>query len=99
MADIASNIQSIVATDCARSRGKGVGGAEEGYVEVNKRQYKNDVAYVPRPVFTASRPSQTIAQIGPLPMSKFIRDIEWKDRVMHTLDESWEERLGGEILV
>lgn len=26
---------------------------------------------IPRPVLTASRPSQTIAQIGPLPMSVF----------------------------
>ena len=41
--------------------GDGVNGGGRGVEEEN----------IPRPVLTASRPSQTMAQIGPLPMSVF----------------------------
>jgi hypothetical protein len=37
---------------------------------------KNWVKNIHRPVLTASRPSQTIAQIGPLPMSIVVRFAE-----------------------
>lgn len=71
VADVAANINGVVATDGARCRSQWVGGTEESYRErklASFEQYQI-LKYVLRPVLTASRPSQTIAQMGPLPMS------------------------------
>jgi hypothetical protein len=72
VADIAADIDSVVTADGTWLGSEGVGCTEEdchilvevdGMLEVGRGQD------LPRPVLTASRPSQTIAQIGPLPMS------------------------------
>lgn len=71
-------------------KGEG-GGSEEG---VGQRS-----GSLPRPVLTASSPSQTIATIGPLFMSVgevSRRKIDnWMER--HTVDEVGEERLGRKV--
>ena len=70
MADVAADVDGEVTTDGARGRGSGVGGAENGWCYV--RNGKNSMLGgfdLLRPVLTASRPSQTMAQMGPESMS------------------------------
>ena len=70
MADVAADVDGEVTTDGARGRGSGVGGAENGWCYV--RNGKNSMLGrfdLLRPVLTASRPSQTMAQMGPEFMS------------------------------
>lgn len=63
----------VVTTDGARSGGKGVGGTEDGCGQMLDTKgtmgYLNGL-YILRPVLTTSRPSQTMATMGPLSMSR-----------------------------
>lgn len=72
------------------------------------RELDMKVGDIPRPVLTASRPSQTIAQIGPLNMSTIIVSASltvcnlqcvvicgWR----RTCDEALEKRLVGQIFI
>lgn len=67
MADVAALVEGVVATDGARGRGEGVGGTEDSLRAVSmeasgrKRIKRRNL---PRPVLTASRPSQTMAHMG-----------------------------------
>jgi len=53
-----------------------------------------------RPVLQASRPSQTIATMGPLSMSEYLVSNGCAShKLLHTCNETLEERLRGEIFV
>jgi hypothetical protein len=71
VADVATDIDGIVATDGPWGRCKRVGGSENHYSSVSDgSKARKDVAwFILRPTLQASRPSQTMAQIGPLSMS------------------------------
>jgi hypothetical protein len=72
VADVAADIDGVVTTDGTWGGGEGVGGTEESWgrnVRGAGWRGRGVEGYVLRPVLTASRPSQTIAQIGPEPMS------------------------------
>lgn len=75
MADVAADVNGEVATDGAGGGGEGVGGTEDGCSELwldivfCEKGYHGEGINVLRPVLTASRPSQTMAQMGPLSMS------------------------------
>jgi hypothetical protein len=63
-----------VTTDGAGGRGEGVGGAEDGWkrdlLADNPEKFTGVGERLLRPVLTASRPSQTMATMGPLSMSR-----------------------------
>jgi hypothetical protein len=69
--DVATDIDGIVTADGTRGRCKRVGGPEDHCSSVNHgSKSREDVAWlILRPTLQASRPSQTMAQIGPLSMS------------------------------
>lgn len=71
VANIATNIDGIVTSDGTGSGGKRVGGTKDGYSLVNRRSNVQGMKdSLLRPVLTASRPSQTMAVMGPLNMSR-----------------------------
>lgn len=79
VADVAADVDGKVAADGAWLGGKRVGGTEKSWrqdCEMGRGEVTGELReeYVPRPVLTASRPSQTIAQIGPLPISIYVRN-------------------------
>jgi hypothetical protein len=69
VADVAADIDGEVTTDGAGGGGKGVGGTEDGCCMLIMGTYDEYVGNLLRPVLTASRPSQTMATMGPLSMS------------------------------
>lgn len=70
MADVATDVDGEVTTDGARGGGKGVGGTEDGCRnKISGRCETLKTVHLLRPVLTASRPSQTMAQMGPDSMS------------------------------
>lgn len=75
VADVAANVNGEVTTDGTGGGSQGVGGTEEDYRRFLVRKgvsvEKLVGLYIPRPVLTASRPSQTMAQMGPLIMSVY----------------------------
>lgn len=83
MTDVASDIDGEVTTDGTWGRCQWVGGTEEGCKGERVRMWKKGERgkfggwgdglrnYLLRPVLTASRPSQTMAQIGPEFMSMY----------------------------
>jgi hypothetical protein len=65
VADVAADVDGEVATDGAGGRGKGVGSTEDGWISLETVFRCRTVLNLHRPVLTASRPSQTMAQMGP----------------------------------
>ena len=65
MADVAADIDGEVAADGAGSGGERVGGTEDDWRLSAPGSGGRSEGNIPRPVLTASRPSQTMAQMGP----------------------------------
>lgn len=71
VADVATDINSIITTDRTRRRCERVGGSENHLLSVSDIWKARDgvTGCILRPTLHASRPSQTMAQMGPLSMS------------------------------